>query len=146
MCCAKLQGLPNKDYVTTLTDREHITEDFVDGFVKKYLEDVANGNHNKGDWPNWTKLGWETTMETYAVSKIAVIAYMSALHNTLVARNKVEKKLNVFSTCPGYVVTDLSPNGIKTVEEGADTPVWLALHSPKEGLGKLYGERTILDF
>jgi NAD(P)-dependent dehydrogenase (short-subunit alcohol dehydrogenase family) len=114
--------------------------------VKKYLEDVANGNHNKGDWPNWTKLGWETTMETYAVSKIAVIAYMSALHNTLVARNKVEKKLNVFSTCPGYVVTDLSPNGIKTVEEGADTPVWLALHSPKEGLGKLYGERTILDF
>ncbi len=85
-------------------------------------------------------------METYAVSKIAVIAYMSALHNTLVARNKVEKKLNVFSTCPGYVVTDLSPNGIKTVEEGADTPVWLALHSPKEGLGKLYGERTILDF
>jgi hypothetical protein len=40
----------------------------------------------------------------------------------------------------------MSPNGIKTVEEGADTPVWLALHSPKEGLGKLYGERTILDF
>jgi carbonyl reductase 1 len=142
----QLKGLPNKDYVTTLTDREHITEDFVDSFVKKYLEDVANGNHNKGDWPNLTKLGWQTSMQSYAVSKIAVIAYVSALHNTLVARHEGEKKINVFSSCPGYVLTDMSPNGIKTVEEGADTPVWLALHSPKEGLGKLYGERTILDF
>ncbi len=146
MCCAKLQGLPNKDYVTTLSDREHITEDFVDSFVNKYLEDVANGNHNKGDWPDLTKLGWEAPVETYAVSKIAVIAFVSALHNTLVARHEGEKKINVFSSCPGHVRTDLAPNGIKTVEEGADTPVWLALHSPKEGLGKLYGERTILDF
>jgi carbonyl reductase 1 len=142
----QLKGLPNKDYVTRLTDREHITEDFVDSFVNKYLEDVANGNHNKGDWPNLTKLGWHTPQETYAVSKIAVIAYVSALHNTLVAQHEGEKKINVFSSCPGYVLTDLSPNGTKTVEEGADTPVWLALHSPKEGLGKLYGERTILDF
>jgi short-subunit dehydrogenase len=85
-------------------------------------------------------------METYSVSKIVVIAYVSALHNTLLARHEGEKKFNVFSSCPGYVITDMSPNGIKTVEEGADTPVWLALHSPKEGLGKLYGERTILDF
>ncbi|CAK9215285.1 unnamed protein product [Sphagnum troendelagicum] len=142
----QLKGLPNKDYVTTLSDREHITEDFVDSFVNKYLEDVANGNHNKGDWPDLTKLGWEAPVETYAVSKIAVIAYVSALHNTLVARHEGEKKINVFSSCPGHVRTDLAPNGIKTVEEGADTPVWLALHSPKEGLGKLYGERTILDF
>ncbi len=90
-----------------------------------------------------TKVGWETPVETYAVSKIAVIAYVSALHNTLV---EGAKKINVFSTCPGYVLTDMSPNGIKTIEEGADTPVWLALHAPKEGLGKFYGERTILDF
>jgi carbonyl reductase 1 len=143
---AQLKGLPNKDYVTTLNDREHITEDFVDSFVNKYLEDVANGNHNNGNWPDWTKSGWDTPMETYAVSKTAVIAYVSALHNTLVAGHEGEKKINVFSSCPGYVITDMSPNGIKTVEEGADTPVWLALHSPKEGSGKFYGERTILDF
>ncbi len=110
------------------------------------MEDVANGNHNKGNWPNLTKWGWQTPMESYAVSKIAVIAYVSALHNILVARHEGGGKINVFSSCPGYVHTDLAPNGIKTVEEGADTPVWLALHSPKEGLGKLYGERTILDF
>jgi NAD(P)-dependent dehydrogenase (short-subunit alcohol dehydrogenase family) len=114
--------------------------------VNKYLEDVANGNHNKGDWPNWTKSGWQISMETYAVSKMAVNAYMSALHNSLVARHEGEKKINVFSSCPGYVLTDMAPNGIQTVEEGADTSVWLALHSPKEGLGKFYGERTIVDF
>ncbi len=49
-------------------------------------------------------------------------------------------------SCWGYVHTDMFPNGTKTVEKGADTLVWLALHSPKEGLGKFYGERTILDF
>jgi hypothetical protein len=35
----------------------HIAEDFVDNFANKYLEEVANGTHNKEGWPNWAKLG-----------------------------------------------------------------------------------------
>jgi carbonyl reductase 1 len=89
----------------------------------------------------------EGQRETYSVSKVAVIAYVSALHNTLVAQLGSGKKINVFSCTPGSVATDFNNNrGTKTVEEGADTPVWLALHSPEEGTGKFWDERKVVDF
>jgi len=146
----QLQHLENKDYVKTLSDREHITEDFVDSFVNHYLKDVVDGSQKEGGWPNWTD--WVNSpvgrpAETYSVSKVAVIAYVSALHNTLVAQPGSGKKINVFSCCPGFVATDINNNtGTKTVEEGADTPVWLALHSPEEGIGKFWADRKVVDF
>lgn len=115
MSCAKLQGLPNKDYVRALIDREHIAKDFVDHFANKYLEEVANGTHNKGGWPNWIKLGWAAPMQAYTISKIAIITYVSDLHNNLVVQPKGEKKINVFNNCLGYVLTDMFPNGTKTM-------------------------------
>ncbi|KAH9558810.1 hypothetical protein CY35_06G026800 [Sphagnum magellanicum] len=146
----QLKRLESKDYVKTLSDREHLTEDFVDSFANHYLKDVANGSQKEGGWPNWTdwvNLPFGRSVETYSVSKVAVIAYVSALHNILVAQPGSGKKINVFSCCPGYVATDLNNHtGSKTVEEGADTPVWLALHSPEEGTGKFWAERKVVDF
>ncbi|CAK9857547.1 unnamed protein product [Sphagnum jensenii] len=146
----QLEHLVNKDYVKTLSDREHITEDFVDSFVNHYLKDVVDGSEKEGGCPNWTD--WVNSpfgrpLESYSVSKVAVIAYVSALHNTIVAQPGSGKKINVFSCCPGFVATDINNNmGTKTVEEGADTPVWLALHSPEEGIGKFWTERKVVDF
>ncbi|CAK9196007.1 unnamed protein product [Sphagnum troendelagicum] len=146
----QLKMLERKDYVKTLSDREHLTEDFVDSFANHYLKDVANGSQKEGGWPNWTdwvNFPFGRPVETYSVSKVAIIAYVSALHNILVAQPGSGKKINVFSCCPGYVATNLNNNkGQKTVEEGADTPVWLALHSPKEGSGKFWAERKVVDF
>ncbi|KAH9558711.1 hypothetical protein CY35_06G022300 [Sphagnum magellanicum] len=146
----QLKHLESKDYVKTLSDREHLTEDFVDSFANHYLKDVANGSQKERDWPIWSD--WVNSRhgrcaEDYTVSKVAVNAYVSALHNILVAQPGREKKINVFSCCPGYVATDINENtGVKTVEEGADTPVWLALHSPEGGSGKFWKEREVLDF
>ncbi len=146
----KLQNLESKDYVKTLSDRQHLTEDFVDSFVNHYLKDVVDGSKKEGGWPNWTdwvNYPFGRPLEAYSVSKVAVIAYVSALHNTLVVEPGSGKKINVFSCCPGYVATDLNnKSGTKTVEEGANTPVWLALHSPEEGIGKLWAEREVVDF
>ncbi|CAM6076075.1 unnamed protein product [Sphagnum tenellum] len=146
----QLKHLENKDYVKKLSDREHLTEDFVDSFVNHYLKDVVDGSQKGGGWPNWTdwvNSPYGRSVETYSVSKVAVIAYVSALHNTLVAQLGSGKKINVFSCTPGFVATDFNNNrGTKTVEEGADTPVWLALHSPKEGTGKFWDERKVVDF
>jgi NAD(P)-dependent dehydrogenase (short-subunit alcohol dehydrogenase family) len=147
----KLQMLESKDYVKTLSDRKHLTENFVDSFANHYLKDVANGSQKEGGWPNWTDLVNSPLItrqyESYSVSKVAVITYVSALHNILVAQPGSGKKINVFSCCPGYVATDFNNNtGPKTVEEGADTPVWLALHSPEEGTGKFCAERKVVDF
>ncbi|KAH9574525.1 hypothetical protein CY35_01G062900 [Sphagnum magellanicum] len=146
----QLKNLESKDYVKTLSDREHLTEDFVDSFVNHYLKDVVDGSKKEMGWPNWTDwVNWPfgRPVEAYSVSKVAVIAYVSALHNTLVAQPGSGKKINVFSCSPGFVATDLNNNrGTNTVEEGADTPVWLALHSPEEGIGKLWAERKVVDF
>jgi carbonyl reductase 1 len=114
------------------------------------LKDVGDGSKKEGGWPNWidwVNLLFGRPLEAYSVSKVAVIAYVSALHNTLVARPGSGKKIKVFSCSPGFTATDLNNNrGIKTVQEGADTPVWLALQSPEEGIGKLWAEREVVDF
>jgi hypothetical protein len=106
---------------------------------------------------------------------MCVIAYVSALHNSSssylhhhhhqhhqhehhqhqhhqhhhlhVGQPERKKEINVFSCCPGYVATDMNNyRGNKTLEEGADTPVWLALHSPQGGSGKFWYERKVIEF
>ncbi len=53
----------------------------------------------------------------------------------------------VNACCPGYVDTDMtSHRGVKTLEEGADTPVWLALMLPGGPSGKLFAERKQIPF
>lgn len=40
-----------------------------------------------------------------------------------------------------YVATDMSSHkGHKTIEQGAETEVWLALASPAPGSGKFYSD------
>jgi NAD(P)-dependent dehydrogenase (short-subunit alcohol dehydrogenase family) len=134
--CAKLQSLQSKDYVKTLSDREHLTEEAVDNFANHYLKDIANGSVKEGDWVDISSMpgpNWGMPFETYAVSKVAVTAFVSVLHNT-------------FFSQPGYVSTSVNTSGGKSVEVGADTPVWLALHSPEGGSGKFWAEREVIDF
>jgi len=101
----------------------------------------------------------EGLRRTIQFPKVAAIAYVNALHNILVAQPGKEKKINVFSCCPGYVDTDINGKTgvktceegadtprVKTSEEGADTPVWLALHSPERGSGKFWTERKVIEF
>lgn len=41
--------------------------------------------------------------------------------------------ISVNAVCPGYVDTDMtSHRGVKAVEDGADTPVWVALLPPSQ--------------
>jgi carbonyl reductase 1 len=60
----------------------------------------------------------------YAMSKIAMNALTEVLHRELLTD---ERKLLVNGCCPGWVRTDMGGNDAdRSVEEGADTPVWLA--------------------
>lgn len=48
----------------------------------------------------------------------------------------------MFECSNRYVATDMSSfKGHKTTEQGADTPVWLALHAPLSGSGNFYSDR-----
>lgn len=78
-------------------------------------------------------LGSDST--AYRISKVALNAVTLQLHAALKPRVKV------FAACPGWVRTDMGGrHAPKTVEEGADTPVWLAT-SPEPVSGNFYQER-----
>ena len=55
-----------------------------------------------------------------------------------------DTNIAVNSMAPGPVLTDMNPNGEKTVEEGADTAVWLATEGT--ATGKLFSDRKEIDW
>ena len=69
----------------------------------------------------------------YRMSKTALNAITRVLSE--------EEDFRVNSICPGWVATDMGGSGApKTVEEGADTAVWLAT-DPDVGSGGFYRDR-----
>jgi NAD(P)-dependent dehydrogenase (short-subunit alcohol dehydrogenase family) len=75
----------------------------------------------------------------YRISKAA----LNMLTVLLAAEVRGEGIL-VNAASPGYTRTDMSPNATRTVEQGADTPVWLATLPADGPSGGYFYERTRL--
>jgi len=76
--------------------------------------------------------GWALA---YCISKTALNGVTSQLAAAL-------PKFAVNSVCPGWVRTDMGgENASRSVEEGADTIVWLAAEAPHELSGKFLRDR-----
>src|SRR5512132_4056667 len=76
--------------------------------------------------------GWSPA---YCISKTALNGVTSQLATAL-------PKFAVNSVCPGWVRTDLGGrNASRSVEEGADTIVWLASEAPQDLTGKFLRDR-----
>ncbi|KAN0065063.1 hypothetical protein ACQY0O_001558 [Thecaphora frezii] len=96
----------------------------VDSIVEDFEADVR-----KGDWQS---KGWKGA--AYSTSKCALIAYTKVLDAEY---KRAGKKIAINACCPGYVNTDMTKGkGVKTIDEGAETPVHLAL----QDLGGITGE------
>lgn len=79
--------------------------------------------------------GLSSDSTAYRFSKVLLNAATLQLHAALAP------KVKVFAVCPGWVRTDMGgSHAPKSVEEGADTPVWLAT-SPTPVSGRFYQER-----
>ncbi len=73
----------------------------------------------------------------YQASKTAVNAM-----TVLFAKELADTNIKVNSACPGPVKTDQNPKrGVLSVEEGADTPVWLATLPPDGPSGDFFNSR-----
>lgn len=78
-----------------------------------------------------------TWAPAYSISKTALNGVTSQLAAALTDSN-----IAVNSVCPGWVKTDMGGNEApRSVEEGADTIVWLATESPQSMTGLLIKDR-----
>ncbi|KAM5280896.1 carbonyl reductase [NADPH] 1-like [Ctenodactylus gundi] len=99
---------------------ETITEEELVGLMNKFVKDTKNGVHKKEGWPN----------SAYGVSKIGV-TILSRIHAKHLNEQRGGDRILLNSCCPGWVRTDLGgPLAPKSLEEGIETPVYLALLPP----------------
>jgi len=109
----KLKNIPSEWAKGVLSDAESLTEEKIDEVVNKFLKDFKEGSIESRGWPSF--------LSAYTVSKAAMNAY-----TRVVAKEYPTFRINC--VCPGFVKTDINNNtGILSVEEGAASPVRLAL-------------------
>jgi len=81
--------------------------------------------------------GLSPDVPSYCLSKLALNGLTIMLAEALQADH-----IAVNSMCPGWVRTDMGgPNATHSVEEGADTAVWLTDEAPHELTGKFFRNR-----
>ncbi|KAL6319189.1 hypothetical protein AAG906_013862 [Vitis piasezkii] len=111
-----------------LEDVDSLSEEVIDQMVHTFVEQVKDGT--------WTSAGWPQTFTDYSVSKLAVNCYTRIMAKVLSDRPEGEK-IFINCYCPGWVKTAMTGwAGNVSVEEGADTGVWLALLPDQSVTGK----------
>ncbi|RIA80036.1 carbonyl reductase [NADPH] 1 [Glomus cerebriforme] len=105
------------------------------GLMKKFENDVEK---NK-----WKEEGWPT--KAYGVSKIG----LTAMTKVFARRADSEgKNILVHACCPGWVATDMGgPNAPRNLDQGAKTPVYLALDEdvvPKTKNGEFWRDEKVV--
>jgi NAD(P)-dependent dehydrogenase (short-subunit alcohol dehydrogenase family) len=81
--------------------------------------------------------GLSSDVPSYCLSKLALNGV------TIMFDQELRKRgISVNSVCPGWVRTDMGgPNASTSVEDGADTAVWLATDAPHSLSGKFFRRR-----
>ncbi|KAF8108552.1 hypothetical protein N665_0108s0085 [Sinapis alba] len=109
----QLKNIINEWANGVLSDAENLTEERIDEVINKLLNEFKEGKIKTKDW---TKV-----MSAYVVSKAGLNGY-----TRIIAKKHPEIRVN--AVCPGFVKTDMNhKTGVLSVEEGASSPVRLAL-------------------
>lgn len=108
-----------------------VTRAFAPFLAKSKAPRVINVSSGGGQLTDGAD-GWAPA---YCISKTALNGVTSQLATAL-------PKVAVNSVCPGWVRTDMGgENASRSVEEGADTIVWLATSAPQSLTGKFLRDR-----
>jgi NAD(P)-dependent dehydrogenase (short-subunit alcohol dehydrogenase family) len=86
--------------------------------------------------------GLAPDVPSYCLSKLTLNGVTIMLASALRADG-----ISVNSMCPGWVRTDMGgPNATRSVEQGADTGVWLASEAPQTETGKFFRNRKPIEW
>jgi len=84
--------------------------------------------------------GLDTSAPAYGISKAALNGLTAYLNGAFGPRGLIAN-----SVCPGWVRTDMGgPDADRSVEEGADTPIWLATFAAGSPSGHFWRDRKII--
>lgn len=114
-----------------------VSQALVPGMVERGYGRIVNVSSQAGQLSSM-----DTYAPAYSISKAALNAFTRQLagetHGTDVLVN---------SACPGWVRTDMGgPGAPRSVEEGADTIVWLATLGPRGPNGGFFADRRKIDW
>jgi len=100
-------------------------------FLQKYQESLKASQ--------WQQDGYYK--HPYPVSKLASNLFAKALHNKIGV-----KGFFTFAACPDLVKTNLSKMRTRSLEEGAETPLWLCTEAGEDYCGRLVKDRKICGY
>ena len=102
--------------------------------MEAFTTAVAEGKEKEKGWPS----------AAYAVSKTGIIGMTRAI---ALEQRREGTGVLVNSCCPGYVNTDMTRGrGSKTVDEGAQTPVMLAVGDIGGEVGEFWQNEKIIEW
>ncbi|XP_049351849.1 uncharacterized protein LOC125816305 [Solanum verrucosum] len=128
----KLKNLKHEWAKGVLNDSENLTEEKIEEVINQYLKDFKEDSLQAKGWPS--------LMSAYIVSKAAMNAYSRVMA-------KKHPSIQINCVCPGFVKTDINFNsGILSVEEGAESPVRLALQTDDGPSGLFFDRKEVSSF
>ncbi|ELT94734.1 hypothetical protein CAPTEDRAFT_4988 [Capitella teleta] len=117
----------------------------VTGLMNNFVQSAKNGVHEKEGWPSIGDYGQPAV---YGVSKIG-LSMLSPIIQKLLDDDNSRSDIVINACCPGYTATALTDyKGVNTIDEGADTPLYLVLLSPNvtQPRGQFVYNRKIEDW
>ena len=108
-----------------------VTQAFLKFLQKAPEARIVNVSSGAGSLTHMTNFA-----PAYSISKSALNAVTRQLASALSGKN-----IAVNSVCPGWVRTRMGgANATKSIEQGAETLVWLAAEAPQSFTGKFFGD------
>lgn len=112
-----------------------LTEQQLVSLMDQFIQDVAAGVHQAKGWPS----------NSYGMSKVGMTAFTKVIARELSLGGHTDILAN--ACCPGWVKTDMAgPNAPGTPDQGAETPVHLAMLPPNSPSGEFWRDKKIVSW